>query len=253
MANIQKNISLVTANKWLQHISNFKKAKAFPKKCVLCFNTAIAQSLKNNNHLKPYSLKIKNLPFHIDIYHKGQKASVAVASNIGFGSAMSVFCLEILKALGGIEFFSIGTMASITSRLSIGNKVLCTKAFIGEGTSCHYLNTQKKLLSISKSQIKSIQHIIHDLKLTEVTTWTTDAVFRETKTRTLHYLKKGVTCIDMEASALMALGHYYQRNVYCIGVVSDYVLIHKGWEPCFFHQRVKKSLQEVMHYLIKNI
>ena len=87
------------------------------------------------------------------------------------------------------------------------------------------------------------------MNLKSVTSWTTDAPCRETKEEVLYFQSKGVECVEMEASALMAAGELYSLDVYCIGVVSDHLSV-QGWKPQFSHPDVKKSLYELLNEVL---
>lgn len=172
--------------------------------------------------------------------------SVCVVSRFGIGAPAGVVCLEKLRVLGVKKIVSLGLTGAINPDLKTGTKVLIQKSFRDEGCSYHY-KAPSDYLEIEKD--KTYVKLIETLQLKPVTSWTTDAPFRETKEEVQYFRSKGVDCVEMEASALMSAGWHYGISVFCISVVSDH-LSSKGWTPQFFDPSVKKNLREILDQLL---
>jgi purine-nucleoside phosphorylase len=74
-------------------------------------------------------------------------------------------------------------------------------------------------------------------------TWTIDAPYRETKKEIEKYTKEGIATVDMEASALFALGKVRRVRVAAAFAVSD--VLGKKWNPQFEHINLKRSLDSL--------
>ena len=220
-----------------------EKQKRLPSRAVLCFSRVLAQSFRKRKDFKGSCYKTD---MDIDMYGRVKEVSVSVISHFGIGAPAAVVCLEKLRALGVREFISLGTVGSLNSALKTGEKVLALKAFRNEGCSYHY-KAPGPYMEIPKSEV--CMKLIKKLKLKTVTSWTTDAPFRETREEVLYFQSKGVDCVEMESASLMAAGEYYGVSVFCTGVVSDH-LSPKGWIPKFFDPVVKKSLYEVLNQVL---
>ena len=219
-----------------------KNKNTLPDKIVLCFSKRTALSLRKAPGFKK-TISLYKTGLSLDLYQK-KRLLTGVVSDFGLGASASVFCLELLRAGGAKKFISLGIVGSLTPDLKVGEKVFIIKAFRDEGCSYHYKRAEPYIdLPLERfSQFKG-------LKLKPVTSWTTDAPFRETKEEVLYFQSKGVECVDMEASALMAVTEYYKLHITCLGVVSDH-LSPQGWKPNFSHPNVKKSLYELLNQIL---
>ena len=84
-----------------------------------------------------------------------------------------------------------------------------------------------------------------------VTSWTTDAPYRETEYEFQKWKKKGASCVEMESSALMTVGNYYGLSVFCFAVISD-TQESDGWKMGFSDKKVREKLYESLKYLVFN-
>ncbi len=78
--------------------------------------------------------------------------------------------------------------------------------------------------------------------------WTTDAVYRENRSRMQGLVRQGALGVEMEASALFAVGAYRGVRVASLLVVSD-ELAGDAWKPGFrdpgFLDGVREGLKAV--------
>ena len=247
-----KKPSLVSPESLMSYVGGI--GASLPSYAILCFADGIAQSFKTHESF------LDTVPFHktgmnIDLYRspnplkevRGAKsASVCVVSRFGIGAPASVVCLEKLRALKVKKIISLGLAGALNPDLKTGTKVLLQKAFRDEGCSYHYkAPSDYVIIGDSKTQEKLIQNF----GLRPVVSWTTSAPFRETAEEVRYFRSQGVDCVEMEASALMAVGEYYGISVFCLSVVSDH-LSPEGWTPQFFDPAVKKSLHELLEQLL---
>ena len=156
----------------------------------------------------------------------------------GIGSPNAVACLEELIALGGKKFLTVGTAGGLKDT----GVFLCTKSLRDEGTSYHYTRRgkyaypDKKLMSQFEKSIKKL-----GIRMKTCAAWTTDATFRETVGKIASYRKRGISTVDMEASALFTVAKYRRVRIASAFVVSD--IIGSGeWEPHFLEKEVPKQL-----------
>jgi uridine phosphorylase len=79
------------------------------------------------------------------------------------------------------------------------------KAMRDEGTSYHYLPASR-FVDISKDARSAIEKALknHHLNYTEVTTWSTDGFFRETREKVDYRKSEGCSVVEMECAALAA-------------------------------------------------
>lgn len=223
-----------------------KDKSNLPSRLVFCFFKNIVYSLRKTQYFEK-TIPLYQTDIHIDLYKKKQgkkELLVGVVSNLGIGAPSSVLCLEMLRARGAKEFISLGLVGSLNPDLKIGKKVFIVKAFRDEGCSYHY-KAPSAYIELPSNKLKFFEKI----NLKPVTSWTTDAPWRETKEEVLYFQSQGVECVEMESSALMAAAEHYGLSVFCLGVVSDH-LSPKGWIPQFSHPSIKKNLYELLNQIL---
>ena len=237
--------SMVEPARWLSYMYGDKKKERLPARAILCFSKAHALGLKHKRREFQKTLQAGRMGCTIDSYKKNRE-QVIVVSDFGVGAPATLLCAEKLRVLGVKEFITLGWMGALSDKLLAGTPVLCKKAFRGEGTSYHYLESSRFVkLSQQALSLPWIQK--HGLRAVQV--WTTDAPFRESKKEYIQFKNKGIECVDMESAALMAFGIHYKLKVFCMGVVSDHLSLN-GWKPGFLHPSVKKNLSGLLNQIL---
>ena len=84
-----------------------------------------------------------------------------------------------------------------------------TSALRDEGTSYHYV-PPSRFIEINEAARKAIAETVleHGMKYYEVTTWSTDGFWRETKEKVAYRKKEGCSVVEMECSALAAVSAF---------------------------------------------
>jgi uridine phosphorylase len=132
--------------------------------------------------------------------------------NLNEGAPTSAIMLEMAIASGVKSVVAFGTAGSLDRDVSPHEIIIPTAAIREEGVSYHYLPESEEIeqdetsINILKSEIEK-----HGLNYLTGKTWTTDAFYRETQTKTTDMKAKGCICVDMECSALIAICKF--RNV----------------------------------------
>lgn len=233
----KKDDSIYTPSQYMAYkkrIGKYPRFKA-PIGVIFCYNKELfGFILKNHKTTKADGL-YSNM-FLLD----ETKSKVAVIK-LGVGSPLAAKRMEELIAFGVKRFISIGTAGSLQKEVSIGSLVVCEKAIRDEGVSHHYLKPSKYSYP-SKTMVAKIKKSLVNTKYFSGTTWTIDAPYRETISEIKRYQKEGVLTVEMEASALFAVGQYRNVRVGAIFTISD---SHAGlqWMPKSHSKRTKKSLE----------
>jgi uridine phosphorylase len=194
-----------------------------------------------SQYLPKFTLK-KNDFFASDFYIIEETDNkIAVMSHFGVGAPAAVTALEELVAWGVKNFITIGTAGALQKHLRIGDLVVCDQAIRDEGTSHHYLPHSKYAFA-SEDITKKIRKALDSLgkKYIVGTSWTTDAIYRETVSEARQYQREKVLTVEMEASALFAVGKYRNVNAGAVFAISD-SLAEMPWKPDFYHQKLDES------------
>ena len=85
-----------------------------------------------------------------------------------------------------------------------------------------------------------------------VSIWSTDAFFRETLDKIREYRKEGVSTIDMESTAVLAISKYYGVDVAILLIISDEIYDKTwktGWGGEKLVNREKKALSIILDFI----
>ena len=132
-----------------------------------------------------------------------------VAVQPGIGAPMAAFVLEELIALGARTVVACGGAGVLDRDIDVGNLVIPTSAVRDEGTSFHYLPPTREIAQ-DPDMIAAIESTLdrHGVGYRLGKTWTTDAIYRETRARVARRQAEGCIVVEMEASALFAVGAF---------------------------------------------
>jgi uridine phosphorylase len=167
---------------------------------------------------------------------------VGVVGAFGFGAVAAVSVLEELIALGAKRFITVGTAGALQSNCQIGDILVCDRAIRDDGVSQHYLPPEEcASASPRMTELLSIALSARDLKYQIGTTWTTGALYRETKAEIAHYQQQGVVGVEMEAAALFAVARFRSVSLATLAVIADAVIAHP-WHPAWASPQVSRAL-----------
>lgn len=162
------------------------------------------------------------------------------------GAPVAAMTMEKLIALGAKRIIMYGWCGTIDQTLQVGDVVVGAKPVSGEGTSQYY-QTGEAIMP-SSQLCRDLRDIVSDAGFcsSSKNVWSTDAPYREERNHlnTLYH-RDGVSCVDMEYSALCAVAAF--RNVEFAGLflVSD-ELYQQNWTPGY----VKKEFREKSKRLV---
>lgn len=204
-----------------------------PGAVIIMYDSELMQRTRRRYALKP----IRHKSHAYDLYTIN---GVGVVHMKGIGAPHAVGFAEDLIARGAKRFISIGTAGGLFQE----GVFLCDKALRDEGTSHHYVHHGKyshpdKKLTSSLGKCMAEQGIAFQRK----PTWTIDAPYRETKKEVARYTKEGIATVEMEASALFALGTVRKVKMAAAFAVSD--VLGRKWDPRFKHINLKRSLDSL--------
>jgi uridine phosphorylase len=169
--------------------------------------------------------------------------SVAIRK-LGVGAPAAVTVLEEAIALGVRDIIIVGTGGSLQPALPIGSVIVPTSAIREEGTSFHYMPAGVDL-SPDPSLTQALAEAVvgQGSIVTFGPVWTTDAPYREMRSKVLAYGAMGALAVEMEASALFALAQFRGVRLGMVMTISD-ELFHE-WRPGF-HTAELRAGQKVI-------
>jgi purine-nucleoside phosphorylase len=174
-----------------------------------------------------------------------------LVGRFGIGAPAAVAKCEELIACGVRRILALGTAASIHKEISIGDIIICDKAFSDEGTSQRY-GQRRKVFRATKCLLEDVkQHLnAHGLPSIIRAAWTTDAPYWETRPRRDVFRGKGARVVEMEASALYMLAGYRNVEALSILVVGDSIA-GRTWQPHFRGHQIRSRLKRAGMHLLR--
>jgi uridine phosphorylase len=150
---------------------------------------------------------------------KGQPVTL---TQLPVGAPGTVMVMEELIAFGARTFLGLGWAGSLQPSVRIGSGIIPTSCLSEEGTSKHYIDDEDVMVADAGlvSALESAAHA-EGLEVYTGSQWTTDAPYRELKSKVRTYREKGILGVDMETSAMYALGVFRKVHVCNLLVVSD--------------------------------
>lgn len=178
-----------------------------PKKCVFAFlgRHIDEYAQKTDTHkVSEFISATKRYPIYITNY-KGERIVLCQAP---VGAAPAAQILDWLIGYGVSEIISAGSCGAL-EKFPESTFLIPCRALRDEGTSYHYA-PPSRFMEISERGRKAIEETVleHGIRYQEVTTWSTDGLFRETKEMVTYRKSEGCSVVEMECSALAAVAAF---------------------------------------------
>lgn len=129
------------------------------------------------------------------------------------GGSASAAMLEELIAMGAKRVLYFGSAGALDRELVYGHLIVPTAAYRDEGVSYHYLPVSD-YMEIGTAQ--RLAQILDSLNVSYIKakTWTTDAIYRETRANMEARKAEGCAVVEMECASVMAVGQFRKVPVY---------------------------------------
>ena len=189
-----------------------KELPEMPKTCVSFFSKSIMKEITEKYPVKQIA-NIANSTANFPVYKINIKGIDIAIFQSAVGAPACVSNYEELIAMGVKNFLLVGCCGCLDDKLNEYSIIIPTSAIRDEGTSYHYapVNDETK---ISDKVIDILENILKSLSLnyTKGKTWTTDAIFRETKEKVERRKQQGAIAVDMECSAMNIVSEFRGVN-----------------------------------------
>lgn len=213
-----------------------------PRAALLCYESGLMSRLRRTRGLEPVAGVLGSHLFMLPAAAGRRRGDVVVAGRFGIGAPGAAAVVEELVAMGCTSIVSIGTAGALQPELAIGDLVVADRAIRDEGTSYHYAAPEKYAYPAPALTERLADRIEKaGVKATPGTTWTIDAVYRETVTEADAYRAQGVAVVEMEAAAVFAVCAYRGVQAAAAFTVSD-SLSGAAWTPEFHRNEVDAGL-----------
>lgn len=156
------------------------------------------------------------------------------------GASATVTQMEQLIACGAKVFVTLGWAGSLNPIAPINSMLVPTTCIREEGTSYHYLAKDEIVRSDPRLASILVQAArTEGIQVNSGPHWSTDAIYREGAEKIAAYRVYGVLGVDMETSAMFALGKVYNVAVGNLLVVSD--SLWGTWDMSFHSEELRAA------------
>lgn len=215
-----------------------KKFKPLPKKLIITFFHEAVDRLLERGEIVLYQT-IKGENSH-DMY-LFTKHEVAIVKG-SIGSAACAGFYEEYIALGAKDIMFCGGAGALDASLNVGTLMIVESAIRDEGLSYHYLKPSRTV-EADKENVKKIERFLANENIPHIKgmVWTTDAFYRETKSKIKARKEEGALMVDMEQAGLIAVSLFRGVSYGAILYAGD-DLSQEIWDGRMWHHQ--KDLRE---------
>jgi uridine phosphorylase len=219
---------------------------SFPELAVACFFRDVIDDIVLRDNLVPLTEQRSEMGQH-PIYEITYRKRRIAIYHAGSGAPLSASLLEGAIALGAKVIIACGGAGALDPAIPLGQIIVPTAAIRDEGTSYHYLPPGREVAAnpLGLELLREVLETQDDPYLFGKT-WTTDAIFRETRSKIQARRAEGALVVEMETAALFAVGAF--RNVlvaqllYAGDNVGGDSWDHRDWS-------VQRSIRKALFFL----
>lgn len=191
---------IIRADQWLEPI------EGFPETVIVTYSRVkFEYLLQQYPHEYITALNTACAPIPIYRVEHGGRSYAAYLSLIGAPAACGI--MEEVIALGGRRFLFYGSCGVLDREILSGHIAVPTAAYRDEGTSYHYLAPAPYVdIPTADRLARILDEIDAPYHLTR--TWTTDAIYRETRANMERRRAEGCRVVEMECASTAAVALY---------------------------------------------
>jgi uridine phosphorylase len=225
------------------------KVEGFPEIVIVTFGKKKLDRILNNN--KPEIISAVKAGIEIPIYKIEYKGKEIAAYLTWIGGPATVSILEDVIAKGGRKILLFGSAGSLDKNITDGHIIIPTFAYRDEGTSYHYVPAQTGDF-IEVKTAKRLSEIMSALGIPTIEgkTWTTDAIYRETKKNMELRKKAGCVTVEMECASVMAMAQFRKVDIFQFLFTADN-LDCEEWEPCLLGNMPQDVLEKYVRIALE--
>ncbi len=219
-----------------------------PMAIMAVYPSSLETIIKSFSHYKRLPQEL----YDIYLFENKKSRPVAVAGPF-LGAPHAVMGLEKLWAIGASTVFVLGCCGSINPDLRIGEVLVPSVALSEEGCSKLYCPGKLAFMP-GEVALKHLEGILRrsSLPYKNGGVFSTDAPYRETVEKVLAYRRLGIHGVDMEISALFAVGEFRGIEVAACFVTSD-ELFELKWKTGFKSKAFMSEIERVSLCVFQNV
>ena len=191
-----------------------------PEHCVLCFFQDVLARLAQQVPFRKIARQRSEMGTHPlwEFEHRGQRLAVF---HPGIGGAFAATLFEEIIARGCRKFVACGSAGVLDDDIAMGHVLVPVAAIRDEGVSFHYLPASREVAA-SPAAVTAIEKSLaqQEIPFIKTKTWTTAALYRETRQRMDQRKKDGCLAVDMAAASQFAVAQFRRDRAVSVGAKS---------------------------------
>lgn len=211
----------------------FAPRAEMPTAVVMCFFAEVLDELAQRDDTELVGVLRDAYAEHpvLSVVHGSGRVAVF---HPGVGAPIAAAFLEEAIAAGGRSFIAVGGAGALLPDLVLGHPVVVQSAIRDEGTSFHYA-PPTRVIDADPAGVTALQDALDARGVDHLTgrTWTTDAFYREPRTRIARRVEEGCLVVEMEASAFIAVARFrgvrFGQLLYAGDSVAGDAWDERGW------------------------
>lgn len=162
------------------------------------------------------------------VKYKGERFAF-FESKVGEPSCVGLY--EDLIAMGSRRLILLGNCGVLDKNIEDCGIIIPTKAIRDEGCSYHYA-PPSEFIEVNKRYVDLFKNVLDEFgyPYVEGITWTTDAIYRETRGKVNRRREQGAVCVEMECAGMQALCDFRGTEFFQFFYAGDN-LDHSEWQP----------------------
>jgi len=210
------------------------KAGILPERLVLTFfPKALESVLKRSEAKLAWETRSFGIAHPVHVIQRNGRDLALFQS--GVGAPLAGGFLEELIALGARKILACGGAGVLDGRITQGHLLLPESAIRDEGLSYHYLPAGREVAA-DPAALAALESVLlgRQVPFLKGKTWTTDGLYRETRSKIARRRNESALCVEMEAAALFAVARF--RGVQCAQLlyggddIGGQTWDHRGWQ-----------------------
>ncbi len=230
-----------------------KTTTKFPKKAIFLFlKDETIEKFVDKYHGKQICLHRTISKFY-PVYAFEFKNEEMCVMQAPVGAAVAGQILDWLIAHGVKKIVACGS-CGVLEKQPDGALLIPEKALRDEATSCKYIKPSR-FVKIDEKVVKSIEKTLKKLKLSysRCTTWTTDAIFRETTSMIEYRKSEGCKVVEMECSALAAVAEFRKAKFGQLLFMADSLIDSQNHDSQNWGKHMHEVLPEICLEIISDM
>lgn len=185
-----------------------KRIKNFPEICISTFSDKIIQKFSSLDNVKKIA-ELYSANGTLPVYQINYKNTLIAFYRSMVGAPACVACFEEIIAMGAKKFVLFGSCGILNDDKVKNNIIIPVSAVRDEGTSYHYIAPSLEVEADALS-VQTLENVLTNCGYSYVKgkTWTSDAIYRETRSAIEERRQEGCLTVEMECASMLAVSKY---------------------------------------------